>query len=252
MIHKNMFSLKESPQAPFPLLIQGCALYKQSFCSFFFLSFLASLIIFLPEYLYLFFTEPTQSTHSIHILIIASSWLLSLLFLGSLIFKLYCYCYQFPCKWHHALLQSAIKFFPLLQLSFVYAIVIASATLMLLLPGLFFAFSFMFAFIFMMTEEKDVFQSLTASHQLVAKQWWHTFSVMSIPLTLNLTVLFSFFVLLAYIAAKYALPFPTVLLIHFLSSLLIQALFIPLIFSIAITLLHDLKQRQVLQKTQPY
>jgi hypothetical protein len=103
----------------------------------------------------------------------------------------------------------------------------------------------MFSFILVITDNQNVLQTLTMSHRLVWGHWWHTAIVISVPLLLNLTISLIAMLCTIILLANQGMGAPDIILTLSLLNLIIQTLFIPFIFSVALVLLHDLRRRAV-------
>ncbi len=242
-----MFTLKSEPQDKLSIIQQGFHLYKHIFWLALPYSLLASIFIFIPQ----LFIDVTPPFHLIqlgqNIPFIASSlicWLLGFIFLSALMFRIYCITSMLPLSFINSISHALFKLIPLLLLGILYALMVVSGTLFLVIPGIILTISLMFSFILFLTDNQNVLQTLLTSHRLVWGHWWHTLFVISFPLLLDFAV--SFAVLLCLIGAfnYYSISLKTLYLAVCFCNIVIQALFIPLIFSTALILLNDLRARQ--------
>lgn len=242
-----MFTLKSEPQDKLTIIEQGFHLYKHIFWRAVPYSLFAAIFIFIPQ-LFIDVKPPfsiVQLGQNLPFIFSAVfCWLLGFILLSALIFRLYCITAQLPLTFLSSVTHALSKLVPLLLLGILYALMIISGTLFLVVPGIILAISLMFSFILFITDNQNVLQTLITSHRLVWGNWWHSLFVISFPLLIDIAV--SFLMLLCLITlSKMYLVSPTHLYFAVcLFNILIQALFIPLIFSIALVLLNDLRARQ--------
>jgi|GEM_PF-6150665 len=242
-----MFTLKSEPQDKLTLIEQGFHLYKHIFGLALPYSLLAAIFIFTPQ-LFIDITPPfhlTQMGQNVPLMAGAViGWLLGFIFLSALTFRIYYVTLELPLRFVDAIAHVLLKLIPLLLLGILYALVVLSGTLFLVVPGIILSISLMFSFILFLTDNQNVLQTLLTSHRLVWGNWWHALLVISFPLLLDMTV--SFAVLLSLITAfnHYHFSLTTLYFAVCGCNIVIQAFFIPLIFSIAFTLLNDLRNRQ--------
>lgn len=240
-----MFTLKNEPQNIPELLENSFTLYKHAFLPSLPFSFCAILLICVPNFLGVI--EPTTFRLSDHNPIglwsMIICWFLGIIFLSGLVFRLYCVCYHIPSHFMASMQQGLFKFISILLLSALYSLIVLSGTMLLIIPGIIFSISLMFSFILAITDNQHVLQTLTISHRLVWGHWWHTVTVISVPLLLNIVVMLSGFLIVAGILIYYELTFSQIYIASTLLTIILQTLFIPLIFSVALVLLHDLRQR---------
>ena len=245
-----MFTLKTEPQNSQQILEQGFSLYKRSFGSALPYSFIAALLMIAPYSLSALYSLSNSQTehHQVALWIMGIAWLGGFTILSGLIFRLYCICYNVPSHFVGSVTHALFKLIPLLLLLALYCIIVLSGTMLLIIPGLIFTISLMFSFILVITDNQNVFQTLTLSHRLVWGQWWHVTSVICVPLLLNitftLTVLLSAILLFTKINAKT----PDIIMTATVLNIVIQTIFIPLIFSVVLVLLHDLRRRAFAQQ----
>lgn len=240
-----MFTLKAEPQNSQQVLEQGFSLYKRSFTSALPYSFIAALFMIAPYSLSaLYSTSNSLTSHlPIALWVIAITWLGGFTILAALIFRLYCICYNVPSHFVGSIQHALFKLIPLLLLLALYCLIVLSGTMLLVIPGLIFTLSLMFSFILVITDNQNVFQTLTLSHRLVWGQWWHVACVVCVPLLLN--IIFTLSVLLSAILLLTKMNSKTtdIIMTATVLNIIIQTIFIPLIFSVALVLLHDLRRR---------
>jgi hypothetical protein len=242
-----MFTLKSEPQDKLSIIQQGFHLYKHIFWLALPYSLFASIFIFIPA-LFIDINAPFHLAQiGQNISLIASAiicWLLGFIFLSALMFRIYCITQQIPLTFINSISEALFKLIPLLLLGVLYALMVVSGTLFLIIPGVILAISLMFSFILFLTDNQNVLQTLLTSHRLVWGNWWHTLFVVSFPLLLDFAV--SFAMVLSLIGAfnYYSTSLTTLYFAVCFFNIVIQALFIPLIFSTALILLNDLRTRQ--------
>lgn len=242
-----MFTLKSEPQDKLSIIEQGFHLYKHIFWLALPYSLLATIFIFIPQ-LFIDIKPPFHIEQlGQNLPLIASAilcWLLGFILLGALLFRIYCITSQLPLTFIDSITHILFKLIPLIMLGILYALMVISGTLFLIIPGIILAVSLMFSFILFITDNQNVLQTLLTSHRLVWGHWWHSLLVMSFPLLIDIAV--SFAVLLGLIGAYhyYHASLTTLYFAIGFFNAVIQALFIPLIFSNALILLNDLRARQ--------
>ncbi len=116
---------------------------------------------------------------------------------------------------------------------------VLSGTMLLIIPGIILSVSLMFVFILGIIDAQGILQTLLNSHRLVWGNWWHTALIISIPLMLGTIITLTSFV----IAVRFFSEMPYAV---FLFNAIAQIIFIPLVFSIALVLLNDLRLRRPL------
>lgn len=224
-----MFTLKSEPQDKEDVLIQGCKLYSDTFW--------LSLPFALSTACFIFLSQ--LCIRAEHIAGCALCSLFALMMISSLIFRLYCYCNRIPNNFIHSIRHSLFRLIPLLVLSILYSMLVLSGTMLLIIPGIILSVSLMFVFILGIIDAQGILQTLLNSHRLVWGNWWHTALIISIPLMLGTIITLTSFV----IAVRFFSEMPYAV---FLFNAIAQIIFIPLVFSIALVLLNDLRLRRPL------
>jgi len=234
-----MFTLKSEPQDKLSIIEQGFRLYRHTFWLALPYSLLGAFFIFGPILLI-----PLQPAFGPLIASRVFFGLLSLVLLSALLFRLHCLIDDLPLSFMGSLAQAMSKLISLLLLAVLYALMVISGTLFLIVPGIILSISLMFSFILLLTSNQNVLQTLINSHRLVWGHWWHTLVVTGFPLLLDIAV--SLAVLLGLILAftHHYFSFAVLYLAVCCVNILIQALFIPFVFCVALVLLHDLRARQ--------
>lgn len=237
-----MFKLASHPTDAIAILEESAHLYRETFSFTIFYSTIIAVLLSLP---FFFISSPHwfQYPH-VSLLIIAS--LIAFIFSNALLFHLYCYCSNVPSNMFYSLKQTFIKSPALLFLMFTYVLIVLSGAILFIIPGIIFAYSLLFSFVFALTENQTTLQTLMNSHQLVWRHWRHTFFTMSTPLLLNIVISLIFFVAIAEYSILMKIPSQTIGKIIALVNIVIQALFIPYLLSVTIVLLHDLRLRKSL------
>jgi len=242
-----MFTLKSEPQDKLTIIEHGFHLYKHIFWRAVPYSLFAAAFIFTPQ-LFIDIKSPfslAELAQNLRFIISALFfWLFSFILLSALIFRIYCITAQLPLTLMDSIVHALSKLVPLLLLGVLYALMVISGTLFLIVPGVILAISLMFSFILFITDNQNVLQTLLTSHRLVWGNWWHTLFVLSFPLLIDIAVSFSMLLCLVTLAKTFLISTTHLYLAVCISNVLIQALFIPLIFSIALILLNDLRARQ--------
>lgn len=242
-----MFTLKSEPQDKLSILKQGFHFYQHTFWMALPYSLLATICIFVPQ-LFIDIQAPitlmTLAHNTAFIVSTSICWFIGFVLISALIFRLYCVTDQLPLTFWSSITHAIFKLVPLLLLGSLYILMVISGTLFLIIPGIILAVSLQFSFILFITDNQNVLQTLLTSHRLVWGHWWHTLFVMSFPLLLNLAVSLGVLLALILLFTPYHTKLLTLYQTVCVANIVIQALFIPLIFCIALTLLNDLRCRQ--------
>lgn len=246
-----MFRIQTEFKNKQEIIKEGYALYRQSFWRAISYSLIAACFIFAPQLILGSILSNSTSLISSYLDMLAPlgiAWGVGLIFISALIFRLYCIANNVPSRFLGSLHHATLKLLPLLLLSVLYSFIVISGTLFLIIPGIIFAISLMLAFIIFIIGNQSVLKSLTTSHTLVSRYWWHSLSVISIPLLMNITVSLAAFFALAHLSILFHLGELTLYLCTFLIGIVIQTLFIPLVFSIALVLVQDLGKRDMVSR----
>lgn len=246
----KMITLKSEPQDKYHIIEQGLQVYQQTLPSLLPFSFIAALFIFLPHFIYAFpalSTSPSEGQSPL-VVTIFISWIIALVFLMGLIFRLYCICYQVLNTFARSLKHALSKLIPLLLLIVLYSLIILSGTMLLIIPGIILTVTLMFSFIILITDNQNILQNLTSSHRLVWGHWWHTLLSLSIPLLFNLAISFLFLFIVLSLSSSIPMSVFAIYMSMFVLNVIAQSFLIPLTFSIALVLFHDLKRRYILQQ----
>jgi hypothetical protein len=230
-----MFTLKNYVNSPYQVLQGAIVLYKQCFAKAFPLAFLGMLFSLLPR----FFIFPTS-------LLLGSSvicLLIGFVFIASMIFRIYCMAYEIPHHFSNALKEGIIKLFPLILLTVLYAIIVLSGTMLLIIPGIILAVSLMFSFVLLITDNQNILQALMSSHRLIWGHWWVTLFVVSFPLLFNLLLSLLSLIGLMEISLYFNLSSESFTLISVILGLIIQSLLLPFAFCTTLILIYHLKQK---------
>lgn len=238
-----MFTLKNEPQDILELLETSFTLYKHAFWLSLPFSFIAIMLMCVPHLLEATSISLLFSQHPLGPWTIGICWFLGIIVLSGLIFSLYCFSNQIPNHFITSMKHALLKCISILLLSALYALIVLSGTMLLIVPGIILSVSLLFSFILVITENQPVLQTLTLSHRLVWGHWWHTVIVISIPLVINIAATLSGLLIIGGILVNHGLSFSKIYIASSLYTIVLQTLFIPLIFSVALVLLHDLRQR---------
>lgn len=229
-----MFTLKND-QSPCTLLKDAFTLAKTCFFKTFPFALLGVLFGSLPRLLNI--TQPLLAS-----ICTVIGLLLSFYFITTMIFRLYCTAYQIPHHTWHALKHALQKLLPLILLILLYALIVLSGTMLLIVPGLILAISLMFSFILLIIDNQNILQSLMTSHRLVWGNWWYTIFIMSFPILINVILFLAAVLAINLLNAHYhfsAIHYT----LSFFSILLIQAFILPFVFSVALLIIYHLKQK---------
>jgi len=244
-----MFTLPNKPEQTTTVLTTGLSLYKTSIWTIFPLSLASNIFIFLP-FILAPFLEPLQTIDDqafinlplLFLTIIA--WLIAYLLISAVIFRQHCIEHHIENSLKATLIISINNFIPLVLLGILYSIIIFCGTILLVLPGMFLAFSLMFSFLLRITDKTPILQSLIRSHRLVWGSWWRTTLLVSIPLLLNFALTQIVFLSLLSLLLHQGITELQAYWLALLSYLFLQTFLNPLIFAVSLIVLNDLKLRQ--------
>jgi hypothetical protein len=229
-----MFTLKND-LSPCKILADAFTLSKTCFSKTFPFAFLGVLFGSLPRLLNI--TQPYLEGVCAVI-----GLLVSFYFTTTMIFRLYCTAYQIPHQTWHALKHALQKFFPLILLTLLYALIVLSGTMLLIVPGIILAISLMFSFILLIIDNQNILQSLMMSHRLIWGRWWYTVFMMSFPFLINI-ILFLATLLAINLLSQHFYFSELYNTLSFFFILLMQAFILPFVFSVALLLIYHLKQK---------
>jgi len=244
-----MFTLNKNTSSSSEVIESGFALYKSTWLKCFILSFFMTGCFLLPLYwphLLLLKDNQAPSLHGnmIYILSLSISWLLSFILSASLIFKLHCEAHNLSCSTIQSIQHSISRFIPTLLTGILYIISVLSGTALLIVPGFILSITLMFCFFFVINENKGILIALLTSHRLVWGHWWHSFTIMSVPLFLMLSLNMIIFILMVAVFSQFNFHLPNFYMVIFSVHVILQSFIAPFIFCVALTLLHDLRTRQ--------
>ncbi len=171
-------------------------------------------------------------------------WVLTFIGLESLIIKLNSIHSGMPKTTAEAISSAISDFFPLLLVAALYSIMIVCGIAFLVVPGIIFSISLMFAFIIRLIEHHDVFESLINSHKLVWGHWWYSLLVLSVPILLNLIVFLAIFISTVGILTHFSETWSHAYFFAFVLNTILQIFFIPFILSTVLSLFYDLKTKK--------
>lgn len=234
-----MFTLKSEPQDKLSIIEQGFHLFKRTFWLALPYSLLGSFFIFSPMLLI-----PLKPALNALIASMVFFGLLSFVLLSALLFRIHCFIDELPLSFLGSLGHAMSKLIPLLLLGILYALMVISGTLFLIIPGIILSISLMFSFVLFLTGNQNVLQTLITSHRLVWGHWWHTLFIVSFPVLLDVAFSIGGHLGLLMAYTHHFFSFDVLYLAICLLNIVIQALFIPLIFCVALVLLNDLRTRQ--------
>jgi hypothetical protein len=225
---------------PFLIFQHSYQLYRQHFKSLFLLSFIGNLLLVLLCWGY---TEPWLTQGSIVApklsLIFILTALGNLLLSATLIIKIYHYWEALPIATLNAL-GLALRAMPqLLIMLGVYCLIIVGGTLLLIVPGLYFAIAFMFSLMVYLTEHKSIYHSFNLSYKIIQGRWWDTLLVMAIPLLLNFIAVLCLFWFMAY--WNFNLSPLQQNGLYLLSYALLQGIYLPFAYSVPVIWFNYLK-----------
>jgi hypothetical protein len=242
-----MFTLKNEPQDFKHILEQSFTLYAHIFRISLPYTLCATLLMFIPHTLSTMhmLSKGLLSHHHFALWSMLICWLGGFTFLCALIFRIYCYCYQIPSRFVGSIQHALFKLVSVLLLSALYCLIVLSGTMLLIIPGIILMITLMFSFILVITDNQNVLQTLTISHRLVWGHWWHVVAVMSVPFVLNLSITLCIMLGIIILLTQQGLTITEITFALSAANIFIQIIFIPLIFSVALVLLHDLRHRTV-------
>lgn len=244
-----MFTLLTNPSSPAEIIKNGMSMYTSNLKHVLMLSFVATLAFLFPVYLP-FIVSPSNlisistKPNAANFIFFAVSWLISLILTLGLLFNLHCLCYGIKNNLSQVLKHAIYRFITTLLVGALYIIIVFSGTMLLIVPGFILSITLMFSFLLVVNENKGVLHSLMTSHQLIWGNWWHTFVVMSVPLLINLIIIFLTFIVMTSLISAKIISLSNWYYSAFIIQLVLQSLLLPFNFSIALILFNDLRIRQ--------
>lgn len=237
-----MLKLASNPTDIQSILEKSAELYRQTFSFTVFYAVIVATLLSLPFFL---ISSPHWLEYpSVLIMIVVA--LIAFIFSNALLFHLYCYCSNVPSNMFYSLKQTLVKSPALIFLMFAYILIVLSGAVLFIIPGIILAYSLMFSFILVLTENQATLQTLIYSHQLVWRHWRHTFFTISTPLLLNIVISLILFIAVTEYGILMKVSSHTIAKILAFINIFIQTLFIPYTLSVTIVLLHDLRLRKSL------
>lgn len=224
-------------------------LYRQAFIHCLPLSILIAVGINFP-FLFFEYREPLDFLDEIFTWqdyksgLMLAIWVLTFIGLETLIIRIHSIKIQSPNKLRQDVADALGDFLPLLLVGLLYSIIVICGIAFLIIPGVIFAVSLMFAFVIRILEHRDVFESIVASHRLVWGHWWYTVLVVSIPALANLIAFLGILMFVVGLMTNFTANWEHAQLFAFILNTVLQIAFIPFIFSTVLSLYYDLKSKQ--------
>jgi len=223
-------------------LQNGWALFKCTYTKLLPFTFVAAVVLFLP------LCWPTQDTRSALLSlspwfgILSATWLLAFLILCAALYHLYHLKEKIPCQTGFCIRHVCSQFFSLLILISLYGLIVMSATMMLIIPGILLAISLMFAFMIHLTTGQNVSHCLFESHQLVWGNWWRTLLTVSLVLLNDLILVFLISALIIALGSQFNLATPILYKLVAGGTILLQTLLLPWVLSTMLCLFDNLNK----------
>lgn len=169
-----------------------------------------------------------------HLLLSTGFWIVAFWLLLSLTDRMYSLLHGIPKTHAQSFMTAFTHLVPILIIQCLYVFVIISGSIFLIIPGVVFSISCMFAFILYLIGRTTLFHSLVLSHRLVWGQWWRTAITLLLPVLINLMVSLLAYMLIAQLESIRSFSW---------TLILIQSFFIPYLLSTILILLYDLESR---------
>lgn len=224
-------------------------LYRKSFLHILPLSILIAAGINFP-FLFFDYKEPLDfleeifTWHDYKSGLMLMIWTISFIALETLIIRINSIKIQSPNSLHEDIATALKDFTPLLLVGFLYSIIVICGIAFLIIPGIIFAVSLMFAFVIRILEHHDVFESIVQSHRLVWGNWWYTVIIISVPVLLNLIAFLALLMFIVGLMTNFIPQWEHAQLFTISLNTILQIIFIPFIFTTILSLYYDLKLKQ--------
>ena len=242
-----MFILPSEPQSIPRVIYNGLKLWTHSYLDLLLLSFLAVLIGAIPH-----FFLPALNTRNIHI-ILQFFWanaiyvpiylIISLFFMTTIFYRLNMFIKGESGGIYRAFVV-AFQRLPWVLLAAIIQFVSIMIGLILIIPGFIILIALIMYQPLVIVDKEGPIEAYKHSCRLVWPHWWRTFAVMALT-----SITFYFFL---YLIEKFTLslwvvthPHGEIWVSYNLFNIILNTLYYPLICSVILVLLHDLKLRYV-------
>lgn len=222
------------------ILEDGFEMYKKNFFHVTLLSFFGVSCLFLIVLTKMYFHFPSPLTWLIPLIGI----ILSQVFLGGVIYFLYTQNKNIPCSIKKALIVSSEKLPAFVITTFLYCLIVFIGTVAFIIPGVFLSIACIFGFILIYTDNYEPILALNSSFRFAR------YHLLLVSMVLFLLILFISLVNLLVLMIGYllfiifGLSASALLLTNLILLTLINALLVPITFSIMLQLLQNLKINQ--------
>lgn len=255
-----MYTLPSEPQSIGRTLDSGIKLFLGSFKSVIGLSVLASLLLLIPQTAMVFLSDPasgvfnTETSFStmLGISIAALYLILILVYLPiwvAICSKIWAFANDQGFVFGAAFWRG-VKLIPrVILMGLCYVLALIGGFLLLIIPGIYLTLSLSLSYYLVIVDDLKAVQSLKTSHKLIKGHWWRTLAVVSVPIFIMIALYVLAGILIGvYMGVSGAMNSPEAFdpmvnhIANMISSI-VSAVFTPLLLSIALVILHDLKLR---------
>ena len=246
-----MFNYATQPQSIGKVLDNGIRLCLASFPAIVLFAFLAALITSLPGFLA---PPPPESGEAVDVAQVMSktlvpsllSMLVGFVFMNAMMVRIHATAHDRNIGMGASLGIGVKKLLPVFVGMIIYMVAILLGMVLLVIPGIILMLSLAFYQMLIVVDDNRTFESLRASHRLVWGNWWRTATVFLVPAVLYLVI----YVVLGLVLGLF-IPLTegeggrtTLELAINVMTVAVSTFSMPLFYSVALTLLNDLKLRK--------
>lgn len=244
-----MYQVAESPQSIGAVLDDGFKLFGASLPKVVMLAFVGMLAGQLPNLLVstpgvAASPEAAASFGTSLLLVLLLVMIVSALFYGAVVGRMNAVAQQSDMSPGEALSLAGRRLLPLVVFSVLYAVIVFTGSLLLLIPGIIFGVSLMFGMFPILLEGQGPIEGLKTSHRLVWGNWWRVLAIVSVASVIMLVVYLLVAFAAGFVAAFAGGSVTGFQLIELVLVPVMGALVAPLFYAITLTTYYDLRLRR--------
>lgn len=171
------------------------------------------------------------------------SILMSFIFYGAIIFRIDNIVQQREDSFMEALRVGVRKLPAMIFAVILYAIVVTTGFILLLIPGVILSLSLVFYPYFILLENAGAYSAVKSSHKLVWGDWWRTMTVFMVPSVVILILYFALGLVLAFTGDMDALTGNSLTWVDYVTNLA-SAFVMPFFYVVGYVQYYDLKLRK--------
>jgi len=230
-----MFKFPSKPQSVSEILNKSYQLYRVSLSKAFPLALLLMLISTLEQYSHTLLGQPpgTRGFGIVSIIIMLIMMAISAFFVAAIMYRIHAVATKGDTNLMTALHVAREKFLIVFTAMIIVLIPTTVGFMLFILPGLLLATLFIMYLPLILFENKQAFDSVKTSVQMVWKNFWRVFSVIVLPIATTMIVLIAF----TYLIGRHNY------LGQMLINLIVLSLFVPFFNSVILVQYNDIKIR---------